>query len=149
MVSAIVYWYTFARTKTTTTTNTTSTVQGFPVSYDSKAIMTVSSRGGDCQEGCVHKSYNLYEDGSFQEHKNLSESQVTQLTRLIAETDFTKYQSSDGGNCKSAVDGVDKVLIFPQKYGSRQFIPCEMGATFNDGPFREIQNLIDNSLLGS
>ena len=93
-----------------------------------QVVMIVTSRGGMCSDGpCDHKRYSLYEDGRFESHMKLTKSEVASIKRIAAKTSFgTMSAPEDERQCDSYVDGEDVVLIFPNIYGDRQFVPCEM-----------------------
>ena len=88
----------------------------------------VTSRGGMCSDGpCDHKRYSLYEDGRFEDHENLTKTEVTRIKNIVSKSSFSTMSApEDERQCDSYVDGEDVVLIFPTIYGDRQFVPCEM-----------------------
>lgn len=93
-----------------------------------KVVMIVTSRGGMCSDGpCDHKRYSLYEDGRFEDHENLTKTEVTRIKNIVSKSSFSTMSApEDERQCDSYVDGEDVVLIFPTIYGDRQFVPCEM-----------------------
>ena len=93
-----------------------------------RVVMIVTSRGGMCSDGpCDHKRYSLYEDGRFEDHENLTKTEVTRIKNIVSKSSFSTMSApEDERQCDSYVDGEDVVLIFPTIYGDRQFVPCEM-----------------------
>lgn len=110
--------------------------------YNPTALLTLSSRGGMCNGPCQESVDNLYDNGTFQRHKKLTLSEVAGLKRVIAATDFTAYGLIANPKCQSFVDGQDQVLLFPQKYGDKAFIPCTLDIPANDKAFSYINNLL-------
>lgn len=91
-------------------------------------VMIVSGRGGMCPSGpCNYDQYKLFESGEFEYHQNLDRSELDRLEEIISKPGFEDMNpSSYQIFCDSFVDGRDLVLTFPQKYGAKEFIPCEM-----------------------
>lgn len=91
-------------------------------------VMIVTSRGGMCSDGpCSHPSYSLYDDGSFEGHDSLTKSEVESIKRIATKANFSKMSvPAEDRRCDSYADGQDTILIFPNIYGDRQFVPCEM-----------------------
>lgn len=112
-------------------------------SITTKPLMTVSYVGGLCSNNKVCSSkYNLFDDGSFQQHKKLSALEVAQLKETINKTDFLNYQQNSKPNCPSYVDGSDEILAFPQKYPGKSFKLCELQIPTNDTSINFINGLI-------
>lgn len=110
---------------------------------DTRAIMAVTANGGLCSDGpCAHPVRSLYDNGEFEDSRKLSDSEVTQLKKIINETDFTKYGANSGLSCQSAVDGSDRVLLFPAKYGNKTFTPCMLDIPKDDSAFVYINQLL-------
>ena len=50
-----------------------------------KVVMIVTSRGGMCSDGpCDHKRYSLYEDGRFEDHENLTKTEVARIKSIVS-----------------------------------------------------------------
>jgi hypothetical protein len=116
-------------------------------SYDSQALMTVTSSGGLCNGPCNHPVYNLYDNGKFEGYKKLSGSEVSELKQIISTTDFTKYGPNPHPSCQSFVDGSDQVLLFPQKYGNKTFTTCMLDIPENDKAFSYINKLLESHYI--
>ncbi len=104
--------------------------------------MIVTSSGGLCSGPCRNTIDNLYENGKFGDFKPLSSSEILKLKNIIETTDFLMYASNSNPNCQSFVDGSDQVLLFPQKYGNKTFIPCKLDIPKNDVAFSYIYQLL-------
>ncbi len=109
-------------------------------------LMTVEYSGGLCNNGACFSKYSLYSDGAFEDHKTLSANDTAKLSKLISDTDFSKYSPADEPDCPSAYDGSDLGLRFPGKYGDKLFKPCELNVPSNDPTFDTITGLISNHL---
>lgn len=133
----LVGWYIYSHRRTVS--SSTSGNQ----SATTKPLMTVSYVGGLCANNKVCSSeYRLYEDGSFQQHKKLNTTEITQLKEAISKTNFLSYQKSPNPNCPSYSDGSDEILAFPQKYPSKSFKLCELQIPTNDTSISYINNLL-------
>lgn len=117
------------------------------VTYDSRALMTVTSSGGLCNGPCNHPVHNLYDNGKFEGYNKLSSSEVSQLKNIIDATDFTKYSPNPSPHCQSFVDGLDQVLLFPQKYNDKTFTTCMLDIPENDKAFSYINKLLDSHYI--
>lgn len=115
--------------------------------YDTHALMTITSSGGMCNGPCNHPVHNLYDNGKFEDYKKLSSSEVSQLKNIIDTTDFTKYSPNPSPHCQSFVDGSDQVLLFPQKYGNKTFTTCMLDIPENDKAFSYINKLLDSHYI--
>lgn len=116
-------------------------------SYNSHALMAVTSSGGLCDGPCNHPVHNLYADGKFEGYKKLSNSEVSKLRRIINTTDFLKYATNPNPKCESFSDGSDQVLLFPQKYGDKTFTTCMLDIPANDTAFSYINKLIESHYI--
>ncbi len=116
-------------------------------SYDSRALMTVTSSGGFCNGPCNHPVYNLYDNGKFEGYKKLSNSEISDLKQIINTTDFTKYGANPYPNCQSFMDGSDQVLLFPQKYGNKTFTTCMLDIPEKDKAFTYINKLLESHYI--
>lgn len=102
-------------------------------------LMTITARGGMCQDGpCQYPVREIRGNGSYTSHSSLSADNLTTLQTLINQTDFTRELPSDQRQCASYSDGTDVIWSFPQRYGSRQFVVCEI-----DIPTETKQKLFD------
>lgn len=119
-----------------------------PGTYDTQAIMTITAQGGLCNDGvCKHSVYNLYNNGQFEGHKNLSKAEISQLKDTINNTDIAEYGTDHNAFCQSAADGNDQILLFPQKYGNEKFIPCLLDIPKGDRLFSSIDELLNTHSL--
>lgn len=116
-------------------------------SIDSRPLMTVTYRGGLCNGLCNHPVYNLYDSGEFEGYKRLSSSEVSELKHIINTTNFTKYGDNPHPGCQSSVDGLDQVLLFPQKYGNKTFTTCMLDIPENDKAFSYINRLLESHYI--
>lgn len=108
-----------------------------------QALMAVTYSGGMCSDGpCKSAVYNLYDNGSFEGHKKLTQTEVANLKQLIDNTDFTSYGQKPNPNCMSFRDGADRVLIFPKKHGNQKFTVCKLDVPSHDSTLRVIDKLI-------
>ena len=58
-----------------------------------KVVMIVTSRGGMCSDGpCDHKRYSLYEDGRFEDHENLTKTEVTRIKNIVSKFCFYDFR---------------------------------------------------------
>jgi hypothetical protein len=111
---------------------------------NNSVIMVLDYTGGLCASGnTCSNQYNLYADGTFQKHTKLTTTEVSDLKKVIAETDFSKYPKNPKPNCPSYVDGSDESLAFPQKYKATSFKLCELVIPASDPAITFINNLID------
>lgn len=117
------------------------------ISYNSAALMTVTSSGGLCASACNHPVYNLYESGKFEDHKKLNSSEVSRLKNTIEDTDFLKYKPNPNPKCESFYDGSDQVLLFPQKYGDKTFTTCMLDIPTDDPAFTYIDKLLESHYI--
>ena len=65
------------------------------------------------------------------------------MKSVIKDTDFFKYGLKRPSRCESDFDGSDQVLLFPQKYGNKEFTTCAMNIPVNDPAFAYINGLLE------
>ena len=115
----------------------------FGIVYAPDAVMSITNNGGLCASpGCVHETYNIYDDGEFDDHKKLSRTEISRLKQIIDSTNFKQYARKSDPNCQSIMDGIDLVLLFPQKHGSETFYPCTLDIARDDETFIYIDQLL-------
>ena len=114
-----------------------------PTGAGADVVMIVEYSGGLCADGntCSSTS-NLYSDGAFDNHTPLSATEVTELKRLIEQTDFQAYLPNPSAQCASASDGQDLSLRFPSKYGDERFTPCKLTVPTDNTAIFNITDLI-------
>ncbi len=112
---------------------------------NANTILVVTSSGGMCSGGCNHPKYRILNDGTFEGHRKLSSSEVSELKEVINDTDFTEYTTNIDPKCQSFVDGSDEVLIFPNKHGDNRFTTCMLNIPENDKAYSFIHNLLNIS----
>lgn len=110
---------------------------------ESDVLMIVRYEGGLCAENKIcSEEYKMYGDGSFDEHTDLSSSELKKLKQLINKTDFLKYEKETDPDCQSFVDGSDEILEFPSKYPDKSFTLCTLQIPSDDETFDYINDLI-------
>ena len=111
---------------------------------DTDVLMIVRYEGGLCAENKIcSEKYNLYGDGSFDEHTKLTSSELKKLKQLINKTDFLKYEKETDPDCQSFVDGSDEILEFPSKYPNKSFTLCTLQIPSDDKAINYINELIE------
>lgn len=111
---------------------------------ESDILMVVRYQGGLCADNKIcSEEYKLYGDGSFDEHTDLSSSELKKLKQLINKTDFLKYEKETNPNCQSFVDGSDEILEFPSKYPDKSFTLCTLQIPSDDETINYINALIE------
>lgn len=111
------------------------------IKRDSQALMIITGSGGMCDGPCDHSRYRVFDDGIYENNKKLTASQINQLKQAINDTDFLRYGLKANPTCPSFADGVDTVLIFPQKYKDKEFVLCRMDIPDDDKTFDVIDSI--------
>jgi hypothetical protein len=88
--------------------------------------------------------YNIFENGKFEGHTQLTEDDVVKLKKVITNTNFKAYGKNNklGPSCASYADGSDRVFYFPEKYGDMMVIPCELEIPLDDKVFSYLNSVI-------
>lgn len=106
-------------------------------------VMIVRYAGGLCPNNQICSTdYKVYDDGTFENHAKLSTKDLSQLKETINNTDFLGYKANPEPACPSFHDGLDKILLFPQKYPDKTFTLCQLQIPANDPAISFINGLI-------
>lgn len=77
----------------------------------------------DCSQQDCRKTYSIYANGKFDEHKDLSQKQVSDLQELVKNSDLNTISFQQSNNC-SGSQNVN--YQFPEKYGDTLFSLCDI-----------------------
>jgi hypothetical protein len=123
-----------------------------PAVSSRKTIFMLAQSTGNCEGLCGYPIYKLYDNGEFEEHKNLSNSELKVLSELISATDLAGYKQKLYSNdiaghpymkaCPSIIDGGDAVYFFPEKHGGKKFTVCLTDIPKDDKLFSFLGQLI-------
>lgn len=106
-------------------------------------VMIVRYAGGLCPDNQICSTdYKVYDDGTFENHAKLSAKDLSQLKETINNTDFLKYNANPEPACPSFHDGLNEILLFPQKYSDKTFTLCQLQIPANDPAISFINELI-------
>jgi hypothetical protein len=90
-------------------------------------LMKVYYSGGKCADDTTcSKKENVYQNGKFENHADLTKEQVSTLTSLIEQSDLDAVFFSEGYDCPSTYDGQDISFAFPEKYGDTLYTICKI-----------------------
>ena len=99
------------------------------------ALVTVSTRGGDCPDGPCATTITLHRDGTVREATlppnepvgTVPATQVAALEAAIRATDFATLRSRPFiGECPTAFDGQEIVFEFTTSAGIERIASCEV-----------------------
>lgn len=76
-----------------------------------------------CSQQDCRKTYTIYANGKFDEHKDLSQKQISNLQKLVDGSDLNAISFQQSNNC-SAAQNVS--YQFPEKYGDTLFSLCDI-----------------------
>ncbi|MBN9397751.1 hypothetical protein BGO18_03830 [Candidatus Saccharibacteria bacterium 47-87] len=108
-------------------------------------VMVVRYEGGLCPDNSMCSSeYKLYENGVFDGHDRASSQEISELQRVIDQTDFLQYDFDKNAVCQSYMDGQDLVLQFPDKYENQSFRPCSLHIPAHDTSIQYIEDFIES-----
>lgn len=96
----------------------------------SKVIMTVRFSGGMCASDrgrpartCPTVQHNLYDNGYFEGHTELAQSELAELIAKVNQLDTTRFKPKTRPDCASFSDGRDTSYSFPERQPGT-FTPC-------------------------
>lgn len=112
-----------------------------------KPLVMIQYVGGGCAyETCTTQSI-IYSDGTYEQHSKLSSQELSKLSKLIEDTDFTSYQKKSNPDCASAYDGFDQIIIIPSKYPDKKFVSCQLDINDEDPFYSYIDSLSSSHAL--
>ena len=93
-----------------------------------EVLVEVIYSGGMCVDGSCYSSNSIYGNGVYTDHKRLTKDEVSELNKLINESDLDNLKMGPEYtySCPSFADGADLSFVFPTKYGETQFKLCEI-----------------------
>jgi predicted ATPase len=77
----------------------------------------------NCSQQDCRKTYSIYANGNFDEHKDLSQKQVKDLQELIKGSDLNSISFQQSNSCSTSQN---VSYQFPEKYGDTLFSLCDI-----------------------